>query len=147
MRAIIRMGVASPNSFREMMLRVSGATAATTFAVRCAMISCWPRLLRVLLPACQGPALRVWRGDSAWDRRRRTYRLSWSRQFEVADDVRARYLAEVRWRKRGARDRSATRGGDLHMEGTSRGGEEEVLVHRRRLSAVRVVARYDQRPL
>lgn len=41
--------------------------------------------LRVLLPVYRGPSRRLWRGESAWNRRQRTYGLSWSRNAQVAD--------------------------------------------------------------
>jgi hypothetical protein len=40
--------------------------------------------LRILLPPYDGPGLALYRGDSAMNRRRRTYGLSWSADREVA---------------------------------------------------------------
>ena len=37
-----------------------------------------------LLPAYTGPALTLYRGDSAWNRKRRTYGPSWSAAVELA---------------------------------------------------------------
>src|SRR4029078_11663088 len=38
--------------------------------------------LRAMLPAYVGPAVMLYRGDSFWNRRRRTYGLSWSRDVD-----------------------------------------------------------------
>jgi hypothetical protein len=43
------------------------------------------KALRVLLPAYTGPRLALYWGDSAWNRRRRTYGLSWSASQAVAE--------------------------------------------------------------
>ena len=40
--------------------------------------------LRLLLPPYVGPAMRLYRGDSAWNRRRRTYGLRWTADIDVA---------------------------------------------------------------
>jgi hypothetical protein len=40
--------------------------------------------LRALLPPYRGPAIRLYRGDSAYNRRHRTYGLSWTANIEVA---------------------------------------------------------------
>jgi hypothetical protein len=42
------------------------------------------RLLRVLLPAHTGSSLRLYRGESFFNRQRRTYGLSWSSDRDVA---------------------------------------------------------------
>ena len=104
--------------------------------------------LRALLPRYAGPALRVWRGDSAWNRRRRTYGLSWSLDRDAAEG-----FARGMWQ--------TFSGGSVLLEADAppdaivctiaaeqdEYGEDEILVDRRRLKGVRVIARYDQRPV
>lgn len=94
-----------------------------------------------------GPALTLYRGESASNRRRRTYGLSWSREQGVADG-----FARGIWQ--------TFEGGSvlletivepqtiicapmLHDNGY---GEDEYLVDRRVLGTVTVLARYPQRP-
>lgn len=99
--------------------------------------------LRVMLPPYRGPSLTLYRGDGAWNRRRRTYGLSWTTSVEVA-----RGFAAGIWRN--------TEGGSVvvrcdapaeaiicapSLEG-SRYDEAEFLVDRRRLGRVRLVERY-----
>ncbi len=107
--------------------------------------------LRSLLPRYAGPALRLYRGDSALNRRRRTYGLSWS-----ADRAKAREFAEDRrrfWR--------TFKGGSVLLETIAppeaiicapallgdHYGEEEYIIDRRRLSAVKVLEHFSQVPL
>jgi hypothetical protein len=42
-------------------------------------------VLRVLMPPYRGPALRLYRGETVWNRRQRTYGMSWTTSSEVAD--------------------------------------------------------------
>ncbi len=42
------------------------------------------KLLRVLLPEYRGPVLTLYRGETMWNRRRRTYGVSWTSEVEVA---------------------------------------------------------------
>ena len=42
------------------------------------------KLLRVLLPKYRGPAMTLFRGETMWNRRHRTYGMSWSTDVEVA---------------------------------------------------------------
>lgn len=101
--------------------------------------------LRALLPPYQGPAVRLFRGDSMLNRRRRTYGLSWSSSREVADCfARSEY--------------QLFEGGSVVLETWAapeaiicaparileNSVEEEYIVDRRRLSAVSVIARYPQ---
>ncbi len=53
------------------------------------------RALRVLLPAYSGPALTLYCGDGAFNRRRRTHGLAWSRSEKVADS----YARSNLWRR------------------------------------------------
>ncbi|MFZ0848223.1 MAG: hypothetical protein WAO08_03330 [Hyphomicrobiaceae bacterium] len=39
---------------------------------------------RVLLPKYRGPAMTLFRGETMWNRRHRTYGMSWSTDVEVA---------------------------------------------------------------
>jgi hypothetical protein len=105
-------------------------------------------VLRVLLPPYKGPApLRLYRGEQAWSRKRRTYGASWSRDRNVADG-----FAQSGFQR-------TAKGGSVLLEidaparaiiavidGT-RFTEAEVIVDRRCLDSVRVLARYPQREL
>jgi len=101
--------------------------------------------LRVLLPRYNGPSMRLYRGDSALNRRRRTYGVSWSSEAAVAD-----HFAKGLWR--------TSRGGSVvlraeatqeaiisafHSAGPDRFAEAEFLVDRRLLKKVSVIRRYD----
>jgi hypothetical protein len=100
--------------------------------------------LRAMLPPYDGPDLTLYRGDSAWNRRRRTYGLSWSGSREVADS----FAAGALWR--------SCRGGSVLLQAqvpaeavisapallANGHGEDEYLVDRRHLSQVTVVKRY-----
>jgi hypothetical protein len=104
--------------------------------------------LRVLMPPYTGRGRRLFRGEGAANRRRRTYGLSWSTNRPVAES-----FAQGPWQM--------TDGGSVLLEtdappiaifcnisaGPNRNGEAEYLVDRRRLIAVRVVARYPKRSL
>ena len=102
--------------------------------------------LRVLLPRYTGPALTLYRGDSLWNRRRRSYGLAWSARVEVADA-----FARGWWR--------SCQGGSVVLRAEAPAGailcavhggrhdaykEAEYLVDRRRLGRVDVVSRYPQ---
>jgi hypothetical protein len=103
--------------------------------------------LRVLLPPYKGPApLRLYRGEPAVNRKRRTYGASWSR-----DRVAAECFARDGFQR-------AAKGGTVLLEtdapaqaivafidGTRFKCEEEVIIDRRCLNSVRVLARYPQR--
>jgi hypothetical protein len=43
------------------------------------------RVLRALLPPYEGPAMRLYRGEGARNRRRRTYGMAWSAEREIAE--------------------------------------------------------------
>lgn len=101
--------------------------------------------LWVLLPAYRGESMRVFRGESASNRRLRTYGCSWTRERKVADA-----FAQGRWRLH--------EGGSVLVEATAApeaiisaipraadmGKEREVLIDRRKLGRVRVLQRYPQ---
>ncbi len=103
--------------------------------------------LRVLLPPYTGPSVTLYRGDSAWNRRCRSYGLSWSASIDVA-----RSFALGMWR--------TFQGGSVLVQveapaaailcaaaehGPDHFREEEYLVDRRRLDRVQVLERYAQR--
>ena len=116
---------------------------------------------RVLLPSYKGPAIRLFRGSSANERRRRIYGLSWTPEIAVAE--------------RFARERQVFDGGSVVLETlappdaiicaveyprpftqeeieklgvdvqiTEYHEEREYVVDRRRLNGVTVVRRYAQ---
>lgn len=101
--------------------------------------------LRSLLPHYRGPARTLFRGDSMYNRQRRTYGPSWTESIEVA-----RQYAEGTWR--------TFKGGSVLLETRAppeavicapamfddRYAEREYIVDRRRLSAVKVVQRFSQ---
>jgi hypothetical protein len=104
--------------------------------------------LRRLLPEYRGPDLTLFRGDSAWNRRRRTYGMAWSRREGVADS-----FAMGGWRN------FCTEGSVLLRATVPAAAiiatiprrrdaydEAEVLVDRRRLARVEVVRRYSHQP-
>jgi hypothetical protein len=102
--------------------------------------------LRVLLPPYTGDALQLYRGDSMWNRQRRSYGLSWTTELEVA-----RGFADGIWR--------TYEGGSVVLStlapalaiisapGVNHerfGAEKEYLVARRRLTSVEVIERFSQ---
>jgi hypothetical protein len=104
--------------------------------------------LRALLPPYSGPAVQLYRGDSFFNRKRRTYGLSWSSKIEVAES-----FAQGIWQ--------TFDGGSVvvetlaspvaivcapHLTDNSY-EEDEYVVDRRRLDRVRVVARFPQKPI
>jgi hypothetical protein len=103
--------------------------------------------LHVLLPPYQGPApLRLYRGEQAWNRKHRTYGASWSRDRVVADSFAQNGLQR------------AAEGGTVLLETDAPSPaiigvidadrtEDEVIVDRRCLGSVRVLARYPQKLL
>ncbi|WP_140886677.1 hypothetical protein [Muricoccus nepalensis] len=104
--------------------------------------------LRLLMPPYSGPAVEVYRGEGARNRRRRTYGFSWSSSREAAE-AHARGLWQT------------TDGGSVLLRATAppsaiicavpeeddHYGEEEFLVDRRYLRGVEVVARFPQKAL
>ena len=48
-------------------------------------------VLRCLLLPYEGPGLTLYRGDSAFNRRRRTYGMSWSASRDIASDFAQRH--------------------------------------------------------
>lgn len=105
--------------------------------------------LRVLLPSYEGSAVTLYRGETAWNRKHRTYGLSWTTSRDVADDFARRDM------------RRSGEGGTvvlrtlappeaivcaLHLVEHDRYAEEEVIVDRRRLGRVDVLCRYEQVP-
>jgi len=102
--------------------------------------------LRVLLPKYRGPAMRLYRGESASNLSRRTYGLSWTRSEEVA-----RAFAET------GPYRTFV-GGSVLLEAhasenaiicapallADRYKESEYIVDRRRLKSVRAIDRFPQ---
>ena len=104
--------------------------------------------LRALLPSYNGPPKRLYRGDSFYNRKRRTYGCSWSADKEVAEAF-ARGIYQT------------FNGGSVLLETVAPPAaiicapsliddsyaEDEYVVDRRRLAHVRVIARFSQRPI
>jgi len=103
--------------------------------------------LRVLLPPYTGGSVRLYRGDSACNRRRRTYGLSWTTDIGVA----RQYANHGMWRM--------AQGGSVvittkappaavisvpGLKSVRFKNENEYLVDRRRLETVDVVERFSQ---
>jgi hypothetical protein len=102
--------------------------------------------LRVLLPPYTGPALLIYRGDSWFNRRRRTYGPSWTTSIEVAH-----HFASDMWRR-------TCVGGSVLLETMAtaeaivcapgqidnRYCEDEIVVEPRRLGKVKLVERFEQ---
>jgi hypothetical protein len=146
MRAIVRLGVDPPARFRNKMLRV-WAISGDHIRGEVQDDLLLADALRILLPVYRGPALRVWRGDSAWNRRRRTYGLSWSCDLNVADSF-ARGIWQTFKGGSVVLEADAPREAVIcTIERNDHYGEKEILINRRRLSTVRLVARYEQRPI
>lgn len=103
--------------------------------------------LRVLLPPYTGPTLMIYRGDSWFNRCRRTYGPSWTTSIEVA----RHFASDTPWR--------TCVGGSVLLETMApadaivcapgqidnRYGEREIVVEPRRLGKVNVVERFEQR--
>jgi len=104
--------------------------------------------LRMLLPPYKGVGVTLYRGESAWNRSRRTYGTSWSAELEVADQWAQRdYLRSAKGGSvvlRTVAPPEAILCAVTHHH-DDRYGEAEYVVDRRRLRAVEVVRRYDQR--
>jgi hypothetical protein len=102
--------------------------------------------LRSLLPVYDGPARTLYRGDSARNRRRRTYGAAWSASMDVA----LSYAATGMWR--------TFDGGSVLLEAFApreaivcapgllddRYGEQEYIVDRRLLTAITVIECFSQ---
>jgi hypothetical protein len=71
--------------------------------------------LRKLLPAYTGPAVTLFRGDSSFNRQRRTYGLSWTTSEEIARSFMNDIWRTFRWRLCAAEDGSTGGGGDLFV--------------------------------
>jgi hypothetical protein len=99
-------------------------------------------IMRSILPAYAGPALMLYRGDSFFNRRRRTYGWSWSANPDTARDFAmgpyrefegGSVLLEADVSADAIICAPATLGDDY--------GEEEFIVDRRKLKSVRVLER------
>ncbi|WP_050898697.1 hypothetical protein [Nitrospirillum viridazoti] len=102
--------------------------------------------LRVLLPRYAGPPVTLYRGDRAFNRRRRSYGMSWSTARDVAEgfargehqtSVGGSVLLETFAPPDAIICSPAMLGDDME--------EAEYLVDRRRLTGVRVIERFPQR--
>lgn len=101
--------------------------------------------LAILLPSYRGPDRKLFRGESAHNRRRRTYGMSWSMDIAIARGFAHQTLyrngtvvleADV--------PAAAIISGPGDIEGFD--GEAEYLVDRRRLRSVRVIERLPAKP-
>lgn len=100
--------------------------------------------LRLLLPPYRGPAVRLYRGASAGERRRRIYGVSWTIDKEVAD----RFAQDYRtWDDGSVLLETIAPPQAVLCSVDEAGGyyeESEYILDRRHLSGVKVVARYSQ---
>jgi hypothetical protein len=102
--------------------------------------------LRLLLPTYQGPGLRLFRGESLFNRRRRSYGLSWTNEMEVAQSFAETGMCRT------AIGGSILLGVDAAADAiicapaihNDRFGKREFIVDRRRLKGISVIARYQQ---
>ena len=101
------------------------------------------KLLRVLLPKYKGPALTLYRGETTWNRRRRTYGMSWSTEIEVATQFANGILRTFQGGSVVLKTRAPARSIICAPElVTNRfAAEHEILVDRRKLGRVHVVER------
>lgn len=99
---------------------------------------------RVLLPRYRGPAVLLYRGETAWNRRGRCYGLSWSASRPVAES----FAAGVARCHEGGSVLLATLAPPeaIVSRMPNRYGEGEYLVDRRCLGAVRVLMRFSEQP-
>jgi len=143
MRAMAR--VSCSDEFRRVFLQIylqSGDHISTEVGDDLALVDG----LRSLLPVYDGPARTLYRGDSARNRRRRTYGAAWSASMDVA----LSYAATGMWR--------TFDGGSVLLEAFAareaivcapgllddRYGEQEYIVDRRLLTAITVIERFSQ---
>ena len=104
---------------------------------------------RFLLPLYQGPGMTLFRGDTFFNRRRRTYGLCWSDDIEVARSHAEEGHSRVA--EGGSVLLTVEAGAEaiicapaLHEHCFEE--EREFIVDCRRLRGVRVIARYEQKP-
>lgn len=100
--------------------------------------------MRSLLPPYPGPALVAYRGESFYNRRRRTYGMSWSKNQEVANNFakvhgKNTHEGSVLLRAEVPSDAVILVVSDFRTDDY---GEQEVIVDRRRLKAVSILKRY-----
>jgi hypothetical protein len=97
--------------------------------------------LRMLLPPYDGPAVLLYRGETAWNRKRRTYGLSWTKDRIVAESF-AQGMA--RHGNGGSVLLETDVSPDAIICASNEFGEDEHLVDRRRLGRVSVLRRFSQ---
>ena len=98
---------------------------------------------RLLLPPYTGPGLRIYRGDSARNRRHRTYGIAWSTDINVAGSFAEKICAETE-RESVVLETHAPSAAIIcaPKEHDNRFGEDEYLVDRRRLKFIKVIKRF-----
>jgi hypothetical protein len=133
----------APHTFRERLLllwlangdSIRGAVSDDLLLIKA---------LRAMLPVYTGPAVKLYRGETFWNRRRRTYGIAWRATAEIARDFAADPIHRT------------TKGGTVLIETVApanaiicapahvnnRYGEQEYLVDRRRLRSVKVIERF-----
>jgi hypothetical protein len=99
--------------------------------------------LRVILPPYTGPAITLYRGESARNRKRRTYGLSWTAREEIGRDF-ANRLCRTSEGGSVLLETIAPAGAIICAPGLieNRYAEHEYVVDRRRLATIRVLKRY-----
>ena len=102
--------------------------------------------LPAIFPPYKGPALHLYRGEGAWNRRCRTYGFSWTLDRQVAKKF-ARRLCSHGEGGSVVIETHAPSGAIIRIvRGGHHSGEREVWVNRRHLERVLVLERYPQLP-
>ena len=103
------------------------------------------------LPPYQGPPVRLYRGETKWNRRRRTYGLSWTSQREVAvahaRGILQTYDGGSVVLQTDAPAKAIICAPAHHGRHQARYHEREYLVDRRQLREIKVLSRFAQREL
>lgn len=146
MRAVV--GIRCPDDFREWFLRGPYLRDGDMFRQEIDNDLLWVNALRSLLPIYSGPGLTVYRGEIAWNQWRRTYGSAWTVKEDVA---RSFALGTMQTCDGGSVLLSAFAPPDAIVCSPAllddRYGEQEYVIDRRRLIAVRVLERFPQRPI
>ena len=147
-RALARLDKAPAAAFRRLVRDLFWLRAGDHFRSEVGDDLLLCDALRVLMPPYRGPALQLYRGEIAHNRRCRTYSVAWTASREVADSFAQGIMRTCQ-------------GGSVVIEtvappaaiicriphSSDRYSEREYLVDRRHLDGARVVTRYSQIPI